>query len=145
MHILFNAGFTVNFDENIGKIDIVPQDIGRVLLNLYNNAFYAVNEKKKLDGIFEPLVHVSTTQIDGRVVVAVRDNGIGISQKVLDKIYQPFFTTKPTGEGTGLGLSLSYDIVTKGHGGELRVETEEGRFTEFRIILPAHSKLLHSN
>jgi signal transduction histidine kinase len=132
----FNADFKTNFDESIGKIEVAPQDIGRVLLNLYNNAFYAVSEKKKrLNGTFEPRVEVSTKRVDDKVEVSVRDNGTGIPQKLLDKIYQPFFTTKPTGQGTGLGLSLSYDII-KSHGGELRVQTMEGEGAEFTIVLP---------
>jgi signal transduction histidine kinase len=135
----FNANFTTSFDENIGKIEVVPQDIGRVLLNLYNNAFYAVNEKNASTSSagqpYEPTVSVSTKRIDDKVEISVADNGNGISQKVLDKIYQPFFTTKPTGQGTGLGLSLSYDIV-KAHGGELKVESKEGEGSEFIIQLP---------
>ncbi len=130
----FNADFKTNFDESIGKIEVVPQDIGRVLLNLYNNAFYAVNEKKKqLNGAFEPTVEVSTKRVGNKVELSVKDNGTGIPPKALDKIFQPFFTTKPTGEGTGLGLSLSYDIITKGHGGELKVESEEGEGSSFVI------------
>ncbi len=114
---------------------MVPQDIGRVLLNLYNNAFYAVNEKKKqLNGTFEPIVEVSTKRVGDKIEISVTDNGIGIPQKVVDKIFQPFFTTKPTGQGTGLGLSLSYDII-KAHGGELKVDTREGEFAEFLITL----------
>jgi signal transduction histidine kinase len=132
----FNANFLTDFDEGIGKIEVARQDIGRVLLNLYNNAFYAVNEKKKqLNGIFEPTVEVSTKRMGDKVEITVKDNGTGISQKVLDKIYQPFFTTKPTGQGTGLGLSLSYDII-KAHGGELSVDTKEGEGAEFFIMLP---------
>ncbi len=142
----FNADFKTDFDESIGKIEVVPQDIGRVLLNLYNNAFYAVNEKKKAPTLkgenYEPTVWVTTKRISsppdggaGRLEISVRDNGIGIPQKVLDKIYQPFFTTKPTGQGTGLGLSLSYDII-KAHGGELKVQTKEGEHAEFIIDLP---------
>jgi signal transduction histidine kinase len=132
----FNANFKTDFDESIGKIEVVQQDIGRVLLNLYNNAFYAVNEKKKqLSGTFEPIVEVSTKSLGNKVEISVRDNGNGIPQKVLDKIFQPFFTTKPTGQGTGLGLSLSYDII-KAHGGEIKVETNEGEGTEFKILLP---------
>ena len=127
----FNANFTTDFDEKIGKIEVVPQDIGRVLLNLYNNAFYAVKEKKKQEnGTFEPLVSVTTKRIGNIIELSVKDNGIGIPQKVLDKIFQPFFTTKPTGQGTGLGLSLSYDII-KAHGGWFKVETKEGEFAEF--------------
>jgi len=126
-----------SFDYSIDKIEIIPQDLGRVLLNLFNNAFYSVNEKKKaLNGLYEPKVFVSTEQKDGKIEIIVKDNGNGIPQKALDKIYQPFFTTKPTGEGTGLGLSLSYDIITKGHGGELKVETKEGEFALFKITLP---------
>jgi signal transduction histidine kinase len=132
----FNANFKTHFDKSIGKTEVVPQDIGRVLLNLYNNAFYAVSEKKKqLNGTFEPTVEVSTHKNDGKVEIHVKDNGPGISQKVLDKIFQPFFTTKPTGQGTGLGLSLSYDII-KAHGGEMRVETKEGEYAEFKVVLP---------
>ena len=133
----FNAALQTNFDPTIGTINIIPQDIGRVLLNLYNNAFYAVSEKKKHrpDG-YEPTVSVSTTRQDGMVEIRVKDNGTGIPQKVKDKIFQPFFTTKPTGQGTGLGLSLSYDII-KAHGGEIEVETNEGEYTEFVIQIPA--------
>jgi signal transduction histidine kinase len=137
----FNATMETHFDENLQKIAVIPQDIGRVLLNLYNNAFYAVSEKKKSQGDnYEPTVSVSTKQIGNktdsyRVDISVKDNGMGIAQKVLDKIYQPFFTTKPTGQGTGLGLSLSYDII-KAHGGEIKVETKEGEGAEFIIQLP---------
>jgi signal transduction histidine kinase len=124
------------FDKSIGDINIVPQDFGRVILNLITNAFYVVDEKKK-SGVenYEPTVSVSTKKIGDKVEVKVKDNGSGIPQKVLDKIFQPFFTTKPTGQGTGLGLSLSYDIV-KAHGGELRVETKEGEGSEFIISIP---------
>ena len=117
----FNADFKTDFDDSIGKINIIPQDIGRVILNLINNAFYAVDEKKETKAVngYEPTVSVSTKKINGKVEIRVKDNGNGIPQKVLDKIFQPFFTTKPTGQGTGLGLSLSYDIV-KAHGGELK-------------------------
>jgi signal transduction histidine kinase len=132
----FNADFKTDFDESIGQIAVVPQDIGRVLLNLYNNAFYAVNEKKKqLNGTFDPIVEVSTKKVDNKVEISVKDNGTGIPQKVVDKIFQPFFTTKPTGQGTGLGLSLSYDII-KAHGGELKVDSKEGEGAEFVISLP---------
>ncbi|HXL56956.1 MAG TPA: ATP-binding protein, partial [Chitinophagaceae bacterium] len=132
----FNATLQTDFDATIGKINIVPQDIGRVLLNLFNNAFYAVTEKKKQTGNnYEPTVSVSIKKVNGKVEIRVADNGNGIPQKILDKIFQPFFTTKPTGQGTGLGLSLSYDIV-KAHGGEIRVETKEGEGAEFAIQLP---------
>jgi signal transduction histidine kinase len=108
-----------------------------VILNLINNAFYTVTEKKKhvVEG-FEPIVTVTTLKDNGRIEIKVKDNGNGIPQKNLDKIFQPFFTTKPTGQGTGLGLSLAYDIITKGHGGELKVETKEGEGSEFVIQLP---------
>jgi signal transduction histidine kinase/ketosteroid isomerase-like protein len=138
----FNAKFETDFDSSLEKINVVPQDIGRVILNLINNAFYAVNEKAK-QGIagYEPIVTVSThcspllrRGAGGEVKIRVKDNGPGIPQKVLDKIFQPFFTTKPTGQGTGLGLSLSYDIV-KAHGGELKVETKEEEGSEFVIVL----------
>jgi signal transduction histidine kinase len=132
----FNATMKTDFDESIGNINIVPQDIGRVVLNLINNAFYSVDEKKKQIGDgYEPIVSVTTKKNNGKVEINVADNGNGIPQKVLDKIFQPFFTTKPTGQGTGLGLSLSYDIV-KAHGGELKVETKEGEVSEFIIQLP---------
>ncbi len=133
----FNATMKTDFDESIGKINIISQDIGRVILNLITNAFYVVNEKKK-SGIenFEPTVKVTTKKDGSKVLISVNDNGAGIPPKILDKIFQPFFTTKPTGQGTGLGLSLSYDIV-KAHGGELKVETKEGEGSEFTIILPA--------
>jgi len=131
----FNATMKTDFDVSIGRISIVPQDIGRVILNLINNAFYAVDLKKKQIGVnYEPTVSVSTKKINEKVEIKVSDNGSGIPQKVLDKIFQPFFTTKPTGQGTGLGLSLSYDIV-KAHGGEIKVETKEGERTVFSVIL----------
>ncbi len=133
----FNATMKTDFDETIGKINIVPQDIGRVVLNLINNAFYVVDEKKKQQPAgYEPTVSVSTKKINGKVEIKVADNGNGIPQKILDKIFQPFFTTKPTGQGTGLGLSLSYDIV-KAHGGEIKVETKEGEGSAFIIQLPS--------
>ncbi|MBP8754023.1 MAG: hypothetical protein KBF51_06070 [Chitinophagales bacterium] len=148
----FNATMKTDFDLKLEKINVIPQDIGRVILNLLTNAFYAVGERskaespdriigvvdeKKKSGItdYEPTVSISTKKINGNVEIKVSDNGNGIPQKVLDKIFQPFFTTKPTGQGTGLGLSLSYDIITKGHGGELLVETKEGEGSKFIIIL----------
>ena len=134
---MFKADIQTDFDETLEKINVIPQDIGRVLLNLFNNAFYSINEKRKLSGEgFDPVILVSTKKIANKVEIKVRDNGLGIPQKVLDKVYQPFFTTKAPGEGTGLGLSLSYDIITKIHGGELKVETKEGEFAEFTVILP---------
>ena len=137
----FNSTMKTDFDESIGNINIIPQDIGRVILNLINNAFYAVDEKKKQMGDgYDPTVSVSTKKVGDKVLISVKDNGNGIAQKVLDKIFQPFFTTKPTGQGTGLGLSLSYDIV-KAHGGELKVETKEGEGSEFIIQLPLKENL----
>jgi signal transduction histidine kinase len=132
----FNAELKTDFDNTIGSINIIAQDIGRVLLNLYNNAFYAVDEKSKqgVEG-YKPSVSVITSKNNDRVEIRVMDNGNGIPGKVVDKIFQPFFTTKPTGKGTGLGLSLSYDII-KAHGGEIRVETNEGVGTAFIVQLP---------
>jgi signal transduction histidine kinase len=148
----FNAKTETHFDPTLPKINVVPQDIGRVVLNLINNAFYAVNEKNKretadvksepshvspLTSHYLPLVTVSTKKLDGKIEISVKDNGSGIPEKIKDKIFQPFFTTKPTGQGTGLGLSLSYDIVTKGHGGEIKMMTKEGEGTTFIISIPA--------
>lgn len=134
----FSATMQTDFDPAVGNVNIIHQDMGRVLLNLITNAFYAVTEKKKLAGNeeYNPTVKVSTKKLKNKIEIKVSDNGMGISQRVMDKIFQPFFTTKPTGEGTGLGLSLSYDIVTKGHGGELKVETREGEYATFIILLP---------
>ncbi|GAA4430689.1 hypothetical protein GCM10023188_17570 [Pontibacter saemangeumensis] len=133
----FDANLVTEFDSSIGKVEAVPQDLGRVLLNLYNNAFYATQEKKRqLNGQYQPEVKVTTHRLDGRIEIRIRDNGTGILEHVKNKVFQPFFTTKPTGQGTGLGLSLSYDIITKGHGGELSVATEEGEWTEFTVVLP---------
>ncbi len=135
----FNAELKTDFDPNLGTVNIVPQEMGRVLLNLFNNAFYAVSEKKKqpLDN-YQPTVGVRTRRRNGKIVICVSDNGTGMPEAVKAKMFQPFFTTKPTGQGTGLGLSLSYDIVTKGHGGTLDVVTTEGQGTEFIITL-SHS------
>jgi signal transduction histidine kinase len=144
----FNAEFETKFDAALAPINVVPQDIGRVILNLINNAFYAVNErqKKEQDSGYKPLVTLTTSEQGDQVVIQVTDNGTGMPEQVKEKIFQPFFTTKPTGEGTGLGLSLSYDIVTKGHGGELKVETlsaeaaaqpgKKGERTTFSVLLP---------
>ncbi|HEY4874187.1 MAG TPA: ATP-binding protein [Puia sp.] len=132
----FNATMKTDFDNSIGKINIIPQDIGRVLLNLNNNAFYAVSERRKVEGLgYAPTISVSTKKSEKNLLITVRDNGNGIPQKIIDKIFQPFFTTKPTGQGTGLGLSLSYDII-KAHGGELKVESNEDQGSEFIILLP---------
>jgi len=137
----FNATLETHFDKSIGKVNVIPQDMGRVILNLITNAFYAVNERSSFakaskDLKYEPTVKVSTKKLDKKFEIIVSDNGNGIPKKVVEKIFQPFFTTKPTGQGTGLGLSLSYDIV-KAHGGELKVETNEGEGSKFIIILPA--------
>jgi two-component system, NtrC family, sensor kinase len=147
----FNASMKTDFDESIGKINVVPQDIGRVILNLITNAFYAVNDKAKREredvkgdsshvspftSPYEPTVKVSTKKLDHTIQISVNDNGNGIPDSIKEKIFQPFFTTKPTGQGTGLGLSMSYDIVTNAHNGQLKVETKEGEGSEFCIILP---------
>jgi two-component system NtrC family sensor kinase len=133
----FNATIKTDFDATVKTVNAMSQDLGRVILNLLTNAFYAVNEKKQQNPAgYEPTVSVSTKNIDGKVEISVSDNGNGIPKKVIDKIFQPFFTTKPTGQGTGLGLSLSYDIITQGHGGELQVDTTEGESTVFIIRIP---------
>jgi signal transduction histidine kinase/ligand-binding sensor domain-containing protein len=133
-----NAKLETHFDAGIGNVNMIPQDIGRVLLNLYNNALYSVAEKKKQQmGLFEPTVSVTTKKLNGKIELRIKDNGIGVPQKVLDKIFQPFFTTKPTGEGTGLGLSMSYDII-KAHNGDIRVETKEAEGAEFIVSLPSN-------
>ena len=149
----FNATMNTDFDETVGLVRVIPQDIGRAVLNLLTNAFYAVAERRKqakedlpsrqlsgknLTGLdtYEPTVSVSTKRQGDRIFLSVKDNGNGIPRPVLDKIFQPFFTTKPTGQGTGLGLSLAYDIVTKGHGGTLEVKSTEGEGTEFIISIP---------
>jgi signal transduction histidine kinase len=133
----FNAEFRLEADSGLPKIKVVGQDIGRVLLNLINNAFYAVSDKAKSgEEGFKPRVDLSTRSRNSMIEISVKDNGGGIPDRVRKKIFQPFFTTKPTGEGTGLGLSLSYDIITKGHGGDLKVKTAVGEGTEFIITLP---------
>ena len=139
----FSVTTKTDLDNSIGKMNIIPQDMGKVILNLINNAFYAVDEKKKAlhppkGGVeYEPTVTVSTKKFEDKVLISVKDNGIGISQTILDKIFQPFFTTKPTGQGTGLGLSLSYDIV-KAHGGEIKIKTKEEEGAEFVVSLPGN-------
>lgn len=133
----FNSKMETRFDPGIGNVQLIPQDFGRVLLNLFNNAFYSVAEKMKQQVTgYEPLVSVVTRKLDHQIEILVRDNGMGIPEHVVNKIFQPFFTTKPAGEGTGLGLSLSYDIVTREHGGVLEMETSPGEYAEFRIRLP---------
>jgi signal transduction histidine kinase len=133
----FNATMKTDYDNSMENLKVIPQDIGRVILNLITNAFYAVTEKKKhqTNG-YDPVVLVTTKKQGDHVMISVKDNGEGVPQKVLDKIFQPFFTTKPTGKGTGLGLSMSYDIVIKGHSGDIKVESTEGEGAEFIITLP---------
>jgi len=141
----FNSNYQTDLDPTIGKVNVVPQDLGRVMLNLFNNAFYAVSEKKNLLSdahnfknreVYEPMVILSTKKYEDRIEIKVRDNGLGIPAPIINKIFQPFFTTKPAQQGTGLGLSLSYEIVTKGHNGQLIVDTREGEFAEFTVVLP---------
>jgi len=133
----FNAELVTHFDETLPKVNIAQQDIGRVLLNMFNNAFYAVNQKQKTAGVdYKPEVTVTTSAEKNNLIIKVKDNGNSIPDSIKDKIMQPFFTTKPTGEGTGLGLSLSYDIVVKGHGGNIDVDTKEGQYSIFTITLP---------
>ncbi len=133
----FNAELVTNFDEDLPEVNVIPQDIGRVLLNLFNNAFYAVNQKQKTASAdYKPEVSVSTSTANAQIVIKVKDNGTGIPDAIKEKIMQPFFTTKPTGEGTGLGLSLTYDMVVKGHSGKIDINTNEGEFTEFTVTLP---------
>ncbi len=135
----FHAELVTDFDPALGLLNIVPQEIGRVLLNLFNNAFYALNQRRSdmvSDETYKPTVWVSTHREEDNITIRVKDNGVGIPDAVKTKILQPFFTTKPTGEGTGLGLSLAYDMVTKGHRGTLAVSSQEGEWTEFVITLP---------
>jgi len=134
----FNADYRTELDEHLPKIKVVPQDIGRVFLNLFNNAFHAVSSRAIAteDRSYKPLVTLITKKLNSKIKIIVKDNGVGIPLEVMDKIFQPFFTTKSAGEGTGLGLSLSYDIITKGHGGELKVETKQNEGSEFVILLP---------
>jgi len=132
---MFNCSINTSFDKSIEKMNVVPEDIGRLLINLLNNAFYSLKEKIKLKGNdYQPAVNITTKKKGNKMELTIRDNGMGISKKVIDKIYQPFFTTKPTGDGSGLGLSLSYDII-KAHQGELKVISEEGEFAQFTIEL----------
>jgi signal transduction histidine kinase len=135
----FNSELIMHFDDKLPKVNVVQQDIGRVLINLFGNAFYAVNQKAKtMDNSYKPTVQVSTVQQNGSISISVKDNGTGIPENIREKIMQPFFTTKPTGEGTGLGLSLSYDIVVKGHGGKIDVESKNGEGSEFTVSLPVN-------
>jgi signal transduction histidine kinase len=133
----FNADLVTDFDENLPKVNVLTQEIGRVLLNLFTNAFYATHQRQKKSGEeYKPMVSVKTALKDKGVEIIVKDNGIGIPEAIKDKIMQPFFTTKPSGEGTGLGLSLSYDIVVKGHGGTITIDSRENDYTVFTILLP---------
>jgi signal transduction histidine kinase len=138
----FNANFELDLDPSLGKIMAVPQDLGRVILNLVNNAFYAVNDHRKSAGPeYKPLVKLATRKNGAMVHISVEDNGGGISEEDSEKIFQPFFTTKPTGKGTGLGLSLSFDIITRGHGGKIDFESTPGKGTRFDILIPANTQL----
>jgi len=133
----FNAELVTHFDTDLPKINVIQQDMGRILLNLFNNAFYAVNQKKNTAGAdYKPTVSATSSVSDGHCVISVKDNGVGIPDAIKEKIMQPFFTTKPTGEGTGLGLSLTYDMVVKGHGGTMQVNSVEGEGSEFIVKLP---------
>jgi signal transduction histidine kinase/ligand-binding sensor domain-containing protein len=137
----FNAAMETELDPGAGNLNIVPQDIGRVILNLVTNAFYAVSEKKEHAGTdYQPKVLLKTKKTGGNLEISVIDNGSGIPKKSLSKIFQPFFTTKPAGQGTGLGLSMSYEIVTKGHGGDIKVASEEGKGTTFTVVLPLENQ-----
>jgi signal transduction histidine kinase len=142
----FNVDFKLELDESLPKVMVVPQDIGRVLLNLINNSFFACHEKSKntnsdllpptSDGIYKPQVGVKSQKVGDKIEIRVKDNALGIPEDIREKIFQPFFTTKPTGQGTGLGLSLSYDIITKGHGGTIKVESSLNQGSIFKIIIP---------
>jgi len=133
----FNAELVTRLDETMPRINVIPQDMARVMLNLFNNAFYAVNQKQKTaDADYKPEVIITTSTENGKVIIKVKDNGVGIPDAIKEKIMQPFFTTKPTGEGTGLGLSLTYDMVVKGHGGSIQVNSVEGKGSEFIVSLP---------
>jgi two-component system NtrC family sensor kinase len=132
----FNAIIHIELDKQISSISVVSSDLGRVFLNLFNNSFYAMNDKTKQNPEgYHPEISIQTKMTGNKIEIRIKDNGNGIKQKLLDKIFQPFFTTKPTGQGTGLGLSLSYDII-KAHAGDISVHSEEGEFTEFIILLP---------
>jgi signal transduction histidine kinase len=146
----FNAKMETHFDPDLPKIEVIPQDIGRVLLNLINNAFYAIQQRAMVETLhatslpYQPTVIISTKRLDNAIEINIQDNGNGIPEAIKDKIFQPFFTTKPTGQGTGLGLSLAYDIVTKGHGGSLVVESQQGEDCTFTMILPIEGPISSS-
>jgi signal transduction histidine kinase len=143
----FNIALERSFDAAAGEVDLYPQEVTRVLLNIIANGFYAAHKRKSQVGgaDFEPMLVASTKSLGDRVEIRVRDNGTGIPPEVKEKMFNPFFTTKPAGEGTGLGLSMSHDIIVKQHGGTIDVETEPGHFTEFRIVLPRTSILSKQN
>jgi signal transduction histidine kinase len=134
----FNADFKTDFDESLSKVKVITQDLGRVILNLINNAFYACTERRRSTDSkdYKPTVTVATRKVGDKIEISVKDNGAGIPEDIKEKIFQPFFTTKPTGSGTGLGLSMSYDIITKGHGGELSIDSNNENNTVFIISLP---------
>src|SRR6185295_503105 len=133
----FNVTLERSLDPAAGEADVFPQDIGRVLLNLISNGFYAATKRKAVaDDSYKPILMASTRSLGDRVEISVRDNGTGIPPEVKEKIFNPFFTTKPAGEGTGLGLSISHDIIVKQHGGSIEVDTQPGEFAEFKVILP---------
>lgn len=134
----FNVALRRDLAEGIAPITVVPQDVTRVLLNLFSNGFYAVRRRQSTKTVhdFEPTLGIATRELGEAVEISIRDNGIGIPEEIRDKLFQPFFTTKPTGEGTGLGLSISYDIITQQHGGRITVDSIAGQYTEFTIWLP---------
>jgi signal transduction histidine kinase len=142
----FNITIERDYDETLERLNVVPQDLSRVFLNLVNNACYAAHERSgKGEPGYMPTLTVSTRRTPEGAEIRVRDNGTGIPKEICDKVFQPFFTTKPTGSGTGLGLSISYDIVTQQHGGQMTVESEEGVFTEFRVLIPARARPAQSD
>jgi signal transduction histidine kinase len=133
----FNCVMDKQLSPNLPMVRIIPQDVSRVILNIFNNSFYAVDERSKTEGkVYRPTVSIATRQVNGNILVTIRDNGKGIPDEIRDKIFNPFFTTKPTGQGTGLGLSISHDIIVKGHNGALHLDSRPGEFTEFKITLP---------
>ena len=140
----FNIKLERSFDPNAGEVDVFPQDITRVLLNLISNGFYAATKRKTQAGHdgYEPTLAASTRSLGDQVEIRIRDNGTGIPPEVKEKMFNPFFTTKPAGEGTGLGLSISHDIIVKQHGGAIEVNTQPGEYTEFRIVLPRKSAMV---
>jgi signal transduction histidine kinase len=133
----FNLKIEADYDKNIGMVSVVPQNLSRVFLNIINNACYSTNQKKKeLKDAYFPILQVSTKDLNDKVEIRIRDNGQGIPQEIIDKVFNPFFTTKPAGQGTGLGLSLSFDIIVQEHKGEMRVDSKEGEYAEFIITIP---------